>query len=69
MPPHPGFHRQPKESAMYVCNTCSALVVDQARHRRWHAELDRRINAAAQVGAHADMVTRLLGSSQRGTTD
>lgn len=33
------------------------------KHQEWHDGINARINEAAQVGAHADMMTTPLGSN------
>lgn len=50
-----------------TCSECGAVIADtpngqyRALHEEWHKNINNRINAAAQVGAHADMMTKPLG--------
>lgn len=43
-----------------VCRDCGAYVENQAKHRRWHEEIDRRIKTVQDRWDELDREVRLL---------
>lgn len=59
-------------SKYHICGICGAMIMTDPEvvratgdhkklHREWHESIDKRINAAAEVGSYADAMTRPIG--------